>query len=159
MQRNSIFHFSRRDSFEIMNKSTVVIFCFIFLLIFVSADYSTCPQVSTFPSWMLGKFFVQYPDGSIGNKTAGLWYANVTLPNGTRGTLTMTAPLNRSDHFFINRDCLQLQNGETQQRCSLVVPNCNGYTLYVYNTPELVSTCPDSTTSPGIEKQITERSG
>ena len=142
-----------------MNKYTIILLCLNALFIIVPADNSTCPQVSTFPSWMIGNFMVQFDDGSTGNQTVGLWYANITLPNGTRGSLTMTAPLNRSDHFFINHDCLQMQNENPRQRCTLVVPNCNGYTQYVYKAPELVTICPESTTSPGVEKQIIERSG
>ena len=142
-----------------MNKYTIVLLCFNALFILVSANNSTCPQLSTFPSWMIGVFLVQFGDGSIGNKTVGLWYANITLPNGTRGSLTMTAPLKKSDDFFINHDCLQMQDAEPQQRCSLIVPNCNGYKQYVYKAPELVAICPESTTSPGVEEQSTERSG
>ena len=142
-----------------MNKYTIVLLCFTALFILVPADNSTCPQVSTFPSWMMGSFMVQFDDGSVGNKTTELWFANITLPNGARGSLTMTAPLNRSDHFFISYDCLQMQDAKPQQRCSLIVPNCNGYTQYIYKAPELVATCPESTASPGVEKQITERSG
>ncbi|CAM4916586.1 unnamed protein product [Rotaria socialis] len=104
-------------------------------------------------------FLVQFGDGSIGSKTVGLWYANITLPNGTRGSLTMAASLSKSDGFFIDHDCLQMQDAEPQQRCSLIVPNCNGYKQYVYKAPELVAICSESTTSPGVEVQITERSG
>lgn len=108
---------------------------------------------------MIGFFTVQFGDGSIGNKSVGLWFANITLSNGTRGSLTMTAPLNKTSNFFIDHDCLQMQGAEPQQRCSLIVPNCNGYKQYVYKAPELVAICPESTTSPGVEEQTIERSG
>ena len=123
-----------------MNKYTIVLLCFNALFILVPADNSTCPQVSTFPSWMIGSFMVQFGDGSIGNKTVGLWYANITLPNGTHGRLTMTAPLNKSDHFFINHDCLQMQDAQPLQRCSLIVPQPDF--RWVFRTLDLGFRCP-----------------
>lgn len=142
-----------------MNKYTIVLLAFNALFVLITVDGSTCPQVSEFPPWMVGHFFVQFDDGSLANKTVGLLYANMTLPNGTLGIQTMTAPLNRSDHFYIFHDCLHLQGAEPQQRCSIVVPNCNGYKQYMFKTPGLVSTCPNSTTLPGVETQTVERNG
>lgn len=71
----------------------------------------------------------------------------------------MTQPLNRTDHFYVCHDRVLIQGAEPQQRCSLLIPNCNGYTEYVYQAPELVSTCPQSTLSPGIVKGIIGRMG
>jgi hypothetical protein len=120
---------------------------------------SICPQGSTFSFWMTGRFFAQFPDGSLANETFDLWYANITLANGTTGLLTMTQSLNKSTSFFIYHECVQIRGAEPQQRCSLLVPNCNGYTEYFHKAPELVSVCPDSTSSPDLDKTLVQRNG
>lgn len=142
-----------------MNKYTIVLFSLGTLFSFVAVGGSICPQLSTFPRWMIGYFHVQFADGSSANESLGLWYGNITLSNGKVGIFTMTEPLNKSDHFFIFHDCVQIQNATPQQRCSLVVPNCNGHTKYIHKAPELVSICPDSTSSPDLETEIVERMG
>lgn len=142
-----------------MNKYTIALLFFNALFIFFTMGDSVCPQASEFPPWMRGNFLAEFSDGSSANRTTGIWYANITLSNGQNGTLTMTKPMDRSDHFYICHDCVLMQGAEPQQHCSLLIPNCNGYTEYVYKAPELVSTCPESTSSPGLEKGIIERTG
>ena len=142
-----------------MNKYTIVLLFLDALFIFVTVRGSICPPVSMFPYWMIGDFHMQFADGSSANATVGLWYANITLSNGKTGNLTMTKALNKSDHFFIFHDCIHIQGTEPQQRCSLVVPNCNGYTEYLHKAPELVSICPESTSSPDVEAEIIQRIG
>lgn len=140
-----------------MNKYTIILLFLNAVFIFVTVGGSVCSQGSTFPYWMTGYFRAEYEDGSSANETLGLWYGNITFSNGKNGTLTMTKPLNKSDNFFIFNECVQIQGAEPQQRCALLVPNCNGYTVYVHKAPELVSVCPESTTSPDLEKEIVER--
>jgi hypothetical protein len=142
-----------------MKKCTIVLFFLNALFIFVTVGGSTCPTAITFPSWMTGYFQAQFADGSSANETFGLLYANITFSNGKNGTLSMTKPLNKSDHFFICYDCIHIQGAEPQQRCSLLVPNCNGYIKYVHKAPELVSICPESTSSLDVEPEIIERIG
>ncbi|UJR19014.1 hypothetical protein I4U23_022144 [Adineta vaga] len=142
-----------------MKKYTFVFVFFNALFILIAVGSSTCPQPIPFPSWMIGHFQAQFADGSTANETFELLFANITYSNGNNGTLIMTKPLNKSDHFFICYDCIHIQGTEPQQRCSLLVPNCNGYKKYVHKTPELVSVCPESTSSPDVVPEIIERNG
>jgi hypothetical protein len=142
-----------------MNKYTIGFLFVNALFIFVTVGGSICPQGTTFPFWMTGRFFAQFPDGSLANESFALLYANITFSNGTTGIITMTQPLNKSSSFFIYYECFQIQGREPQQRCGLLVPNCNGYTEYVHKAPELVSVCPESTTSPDLETTLVQRNG
>lgn len=141
-----------------MNKHAIVLLLLDTLLIIATANSSICSQLSTFPDWMRGRLTAQFADGSLANETFGLSYANITLVNGTTGFLTITQPVNKTASFFIRHECFQTQGAEPQQRCSAILPNCNGYTAYVHKAPELASVCPESTTSPDVEKILVGRS-
>jgi hypothetical protein len=41
-------------------------------IIFVTVGGSICPQGSTFSFWMTGRFFAQFPDGSLANESFAL---------------------------------------------------------------------------------------
>ena len=141
-----------------MNKYTIVLLLVHTLFIFTTVNGAICAQLSPFPDWMQGRFIAQFADGSLANETFGVSYANITLSNGTTGILTITQPVNKTTSFFIRHECVQIKGTEPQQRCLIILPNCNGYTAYVHEAPELVSVCPESTSSPGVEKIIVERS-
>ena len=141
-----------------MNKHTIVLLLLDTLFIFATVGGSNCPQLFTFPDWMRGRFIAQFSDGSLANETFGSSYANITFSNGTTGILTITQPINKTTSFFIRHECVQTQGTEPQQRCSIILPNCNGYTAYVHKAPELVSICPESTSSPEVEVIIVEKS-
>lgn len=142
-----------------MNKYTIVLLVLNALFISITVSGSICPQGATFPYWMIGYFHAQFENGSSANETFGLQYANITFSNGSTGILTMTTPLIKGESFYIFHECVQIQSTEPRQRCSLLAPNCNGYTKYVHRAPELVSICPESTSAPGLELEIIQRIG
>ena len=142
-----------------MNKYTIVLLFLEALFISVTVTGSICPQVVTFPYWMVGYFNAQFEDGLLANETFTLQYGNITFSNGSTGISTMTTSLIKGESFYIFHECVQIHGREPQQRCSLLAPNCNGYTEYVHKAPELVSICPESISAPGLEKKIVERIG
>lgn len=142
-----------------MNKYTVVAFFFKALFICVTVTGSICPQADTFPYWMVGYFNAQFDDGLLANETFTLQYGNITFSNGSTGISIMAAPLIKGESFFIFHECVQIRGREPQQRCSLLAPNCNGYTEYVHKAPELAATCPESISAAGLEKKVVERIG
>ena len=142
-----------------MNKYRIVLLFLEALFISVTVTGSICPQVVTFPYWMVGYFNAQFDDGLLANETFTLQYGNITFSNGSTGISIMAMPLIKGESFYIFHECVQIHDREPQQRCSLLAPNCNGYTEYVHKAPELVSICPESISAPGLEKKIVERIG
>jgi hypothetical protein len=133
-------------------------FRFSFWLIIVVTMYiatnsaiSVCPRSGMFPDWMIGNFHAEFADGSSANGTFHLWHANVTFSTGERGRLTMTAPLQVRQDFYVFHECVHIQRMTPAFRCSLLVRNTNGYVEYIHMDPQLVSTCPDSLDEPGLE--------
>jgi hypothetical protein len=142
-----------------MNKYTIVLLFLSSFFISLTVPASICPQISTFPDWMMGYFHAQFADGSSANASFGLRYANVTFSTGENGTLTMTEPLRQGDGFYIFHECVQIQGIDPQQRCSLLVRHDGGYTEYIHKDPELIPICPESISSPGLELEIVTKIG
>ena len=142
-----------------MTKSLFLFSLFISLYhLLMIGSSSICPQRSPFPDWMMGYFHAQFADGSSANATFRLWYANVTFSTGENGTLTMTEPLQQVQQFYIFHECVQISGMEPEHRCSLLVRNGdNGYTEYIHKDPSLISKCPQSLDSPGLETEIVNR--
>lgn len=123
----------------------------------LSGPIPTCPQGATFPNWMMGDFHAIFADGTSANGSFGLRYANVSFSTGEKGILTMTEPLLPGPGFYTFHECVQIQDTEPAMRCSLLVPNPDGYTEYIHQDPNLVPICPKSLDDPGLEIETVKR--
>ena len=142
-----------------MGKCYHLIYLVLISLIYVcmSAPTPSCPQGATFPDWMMGDFHAEFADGSSANGSFGLRYANVSFSTGEKGILTMTAPLQPGPGYFTFHECVQIQNVTPALRCSLLVRNGDGYLEFIHQDPNLVPTCPESLTDPGLEIEIVKK--